>query len=203
MPKVSLEDLRKGAPVARTERTYQLCLRLDLMAEVDALNQEWSSLRVASAAADEDENKPRKRLGEGGNPRAEDVRQRLAELRDELEDSTGDLRLRAIRDGGWRQWLNEHPAREDDVRDEQVAFGVCNADDLANDLSRWAVAWNGDDLQGDDWDRIFSPNVGGGDRKALVSMVVLMQEVADDPKSRLAGLPAGRANSDSDPSPAQ
>ena len=203
MAKVSLDDLRKGAPVARTERTYQLCLRLDLMAEVDALNQEWSAFRVAQAVADDDESQPRKRLGEGGNHRAEEVRQRLAELRDELEDNTGDLRLRAIRDGEWRQWLNEHPARDGDLRDEQVAFGVCNADDLANDLGKWATAWNGEPLSVDDWDAIFSPNVGGGDRKALVSMVVLMQEVADDPKSHLVGLPVDRKNNSSDPSPAQ
>lgn len=202
MTKVSLDDLRKGAPVARTERVYQLCLRLDLMAEVDALQQEWSSLRITEAAVDPDLAPP-KRKGEGGNPRAEEVRQQLAALRDQLEDSTGDLRLRAMRDGEWRQWSNDHQAREDDVRDDQVAFGVCNADDLANDLGLWAIAWNGDDLAAGEWDRFFAPNLSGGDLKALVQMVVLMQEVSADPKSRLAALPGGRPSNDSAPSPVQ
>lgn len=202
MAKVSLDDLRKGSPVARTERTYQLCLRLDLMAEVDALTQEWSSLQIAQAVTEE-ESRPPKRKGEGGNPRAEEVRKRLAELRDDLEDATGDLRLRAIPDGVWAAWVNEHPVRDGNSRDEQVAFGICDADALADALGMWATSWNGEDLAAGDWDTLFSPSIGGGDRKALVSLVVLMQEVSADPKSHLAGLLGGPRNSDSDHSPAQ
>lgn len=202
MAKVSLEDLRKGAPVARTERTYQLCLRRDLMAEVDALTGELSSLRIA-AVGDEDENRPPARLGEGGDPREKQITDRLAELADEMDDATGDLRLRAIADGEWRRWVNEHPPREDDARDENLSFGICNTDDLANDLGLWALSWNGDDLAGDDWSAIFAPNAAGGDLKALVNLVVMMQEATDDPKWLLRGLRSARSSSDSVPSPAQ
>jgi hypothetical protein len=199
--KVSLDDLRKGSPVARTERVYQLCLRRDLMAEVDALTGELSSM--ARATSDEDENRPPRRKGEGGNPQEKAVAERLAALADEMDDATGDLRLRAIPDGEWRRWVNDHPPREKDERDEQIGYGICNTDDLANDLGKWALSWNGDDLADGDWDRIFATNTAGGDLKALVSLVVLMQEAAEDPKWRLRVLRAVPSSSDSDLSPVQ
>jgi hypothetical protein len=200
--KVSLDDLRKGAPTARTERVYALCLRRDLMAEVDALSGELSSLALAQPEVDE-ENQPPKRKGQGGNPREKKIRDRLSILADEMEDATGDLRLRAIPDGEWRRWCNEHPARDDDQRDEQIGYGFCNTDDLANDLGMWAASWNGDDLAPDDWPTLFATNAAGGDLKALVSIVVMMQEAADDPKRLLRGLRGARSSSDSALSPAQ
>lgn len=197
MAKVSLEDLRKGSPVARTERVYQLCLRRDLMAEVDALTTELTSPRLGQ---DEDKQPPSRK---GRNPREAEMRSRLEVLTEQMDDATGDLRLRAIPDGEWRRWVNEHPPREGDDRDEQIGFGICNTDDLANDLGRWVVSWNGDPLASDDWPTIFAPNAAGGDLKALVNLVVMMQEAAEDPKWRLRGLLAGRSSSDIEHSPAQ
>lgn len=190
MTKVSLADLRKGAPTARTERIYQLCLRRDLMAEVDTL------LADATVRPEDDEGQPR-RL----NP--EKVDTRLQELEREIDDATGDLRLRAIPNGEWSRWINEHPAREKNDRDEQLAYGICNTDDLASELERWALSWNGEDLGANDWKTLILPNASGGDLKALVNLVVTMQEAADDPKWLLRGLRGARSSSDSAPSPAQ
>lgn len=199
MAKVSLEDLRKGAPVARTERVYQLCLRRDLIGRVDMLTTELASL----PAPVEDDNAPPMRKGQKADPRPQEIRDELAQIEAEIDDAIGDLRLRAIPDGEWRRWVNEHPPREEDPRDEQIGYGICNTDDLANDLGMWAVSWNGDDLEADDWSRIFAPNAAGGDLKALVNLVVMMQEAADDPKWRLRGLRSVRSSSDSEPSPVQ
>lgn len=202
MSKVSLADLRNGTPMARTERTYSLCLRRDLVADVDALTGELTSIQVDRVSADEDKRPPM-RKGQGGDPREQEIRDRLTALMDEMDDATGDLRLRAIPDGEWRRWVNEHPAREKDDRDDQLAFGICNTDDLANDLEKWALSWNGDNLAPGDWGRIFAPNAAGGDLKALVNLIVLMQEAADDPKWRLRGLLAGPTSNAADPSPEQ
>jgi hypothetical protein len=197
--KVSLEDLRKGAAVTRKERVHPLCLRGDLVAEVDALTSELSSLRVAEVT----DNAPPMRVGQRVAPREKAVEDRLAKLVEELDDSTGDLRLRALPNGEWRRWLNDHPPREGDERDEQLGFGLCNTDDLANDLHLWALSWNGDDLDVGDWDRIFAPNAAGGDLKQLVSLVVTMQEVGDDPKWRLRALRGAQTSSDVEASPEQ
>lgn len=198
MAKVSLEDLRNGTPVARTERTYHLCVRRDLMAEVDDLLAEVAGKPVRRS---EDEDGQPNRL----NPTKRDaeIEARLADLEQQIDDATGSLRLRALTNGEWATWVNEHPARDGDERDEQLAFGICNTDDLANDLGKWALSWNGEELAPGDWDRHLFPNAAGGDLKALVNLVVMMQEAAEDPKWRLRGLRGAPSSSDSDPSPAQ
>jgi hypothetical protein len=111
MSKVTLDHLRKGG-VARglPERAYSLCLRRDLLAEVDSVTEQLRDVMVADASADP-ENLPPPRLGAPGvSEQEQEVRARLAALYDEMDDSTGELRLRAIRDGDWRQWVNAHPA---------------------------------------------------------------------------------------------
>lgn len=194
MTKVSLTDLRNGTATARKERVYPICLRLDLMAEVDLLLSQ-----AASRAQGDDEGQPQRLNPE----KSDDATERLKALEVEIDDATGDLRLRAIPDGEWRRWVNDHPAREGDERDEQLAYGFCNTDDLASDLERWALSWNGEDLKPGDWKTLILPNASGGDLKALVNLVVNMQEAADDPKWLLRGLRSARSSSDSDPSPAQ
>lgn len=185
MAKVSLKDLRAGdAKVALAERSYSLCLRRDLVAKVDRLTDALSTAQVNQASVDPDAAPP-KRKGQGPDAEVKRIRAELSALRDELEDNTGELRLRAISDGEWRRFVNEHPARDGNDRDETLAFGICNGDDLVDSLARWAHAWEGEPLAADDWERIFAPNAAGGDLRSLAQIVVQMQEVADDPKGRL------------------
>jgi hypothetical protein len=196
MSKVTLDHLRKGG-VARglPERAYSLCLRRDLLAEVDSVTERLRDVMVADASVDP-ESLPPPRLGAPGvSEQEQEVRARLAALYDEMDDSTGELRLRAIRDGDWRQWVNAHPPREEDKRDEQVAYGICNADDLANDLGRWVVSWDDETLAADDWSDHLAPLCSGGDLKALVTIVLQMQEAVDDPKLRRLALPVARTSS--------
>lgn len=204
MSKVTLDHLRKGGlPRGLPERVYELCLRRDLLGEVDALNDKMRTTKIAVARGS-DENAPPPRYGEGSEPpELAAITERLAALYDQIEDATGELRLRAIRDGEWRRWVNDHPPREGDQRDDTVTYGLCNADDLANDLGKWVLSWEGDTLAADDWDTHIAPLVSGGDYKALTQMVLIMQEVIEDPKLlRLASLGARTSNAaDSPPEP--
>lgn len=180
MAKVSLADLRAGnAPVALPERSYPLCLRRDLLAKADKLTRELQALPVG-----DDEGAPPKRVGEGAPPKVQEIRARLGALYDEMEEATGELGLRAVSDGEWRRWVNEHGPRDGDQRDELVAYGLCNADDLANDLGKWVVSWDGEPFAADDWSRVFAPKVAGGDLKNLVAIAVQLQEAVEDPKLR-------------------
>lgn len=185
MAKVTLDHLRKGGvPRGLPERVYQLCVRRDLLAEVDSLASQLNDAVIAHAREDND-NAPPPRYGEGSEPPAiAETRGRLAALYDEIDEATGELRLRAIRDGEWRQWVNAHPPREDNPRDELVALGICNADELAEDLGKWVLSWDGDTLAADDWTQHIAPLCAGGDLKALVQTVIVMQEVIEDPKAR-------------------
>lgn len=192
MAKLSLDELRKGAPAALPERTYELCLRGDLLAKIQRLVADLQDAEVESGS----DNAPPLRVGE--QTRSQEIRAEIAGVYAEMDDSTGDLLLRAIPDGEWRRWVNEHPAREGDKRDEDVAWGICNADDLANDLHKWTAEWNGDPLGADDWARHIAPSVSGGDLKGLVATVVQMQEGREDPKLLRRVLLAGQTNNATD-----
>ena len=98
-----------------------------------------------------------------------------------MAEHEGELRLRALTDGEWRRWVNEHPPREEGKpghqRDQEVTAGYCNADDLIDALGLWAHAWNGEPLAEGDWD-IIAANLGSPDFKAAAQTVVGMHETA-------------------------
>lgn len=197
MAKVSLADLRSGdVKAALPERTYDLCIRPDLMAEIESLLGQVGP----EPTEDEKEGQPQ-RL----NPKSADGDRvaRLKELSAQVADATGELRLRAIPDGEWRRWVNDHPPREKNPRDENLAFGLCNTDDLASDLARWVRSWNGELLGPDDWATLLLPNAAGGDLKALANLVVMMQESTADPKWLLRVSLGGQMSSDEGTSPEQ
>lgn len=195
--KVSLDYLRKGGvPRGLPERGYELCLRRDLLAEVDSLTVQLRDAMIADVTPEDPDDAPPPRLGEPGEPPGvTEIRNKLAAKYDEMDAATGELRLRAIRDGEWRQWVNAHPPRKDDQRDDAVAYGICNSDDLANDLGKWVLSWEGEPLAVDDWEQHIAPLCAGGDLKTLVSMVIAMQEVVEDPKQRRLALLGARTSS--------
>jgi hypothetical protein len=119
-------------------------------------------------------------MGEGSE--VAKIRARLKELAAELEEHTGTLVLQGITEGDWRLWVDEHPAREGNERDEGIAFGCCNADALIDELGRFAHSWNGDTMAPGDWG-FLAANAAPGDIKTLAQLVVTMHEsVVDIPK---------------------
>lgn len=177
----SLADLRASKPQSRPERSLTLCLAPHLVAEVQILTEELSSLRPAPLDTDGDRPGRPRRLGQGEDPRTVEIRERLDVLLTEMAEHEGEMRLRANRtDGEWRRWVNEHPARPDGEpgaeRDERVAAGCCNADDLLDDLATYAYAWNGEHLAGDDFAEIFEPNIASADKAQMAQTVVSMYE---------------------------
>jgi hypothetical protein len=189
----SLDELRASKSTGLHERTYSLCLAAGLIAETQMLHEELATLPAQKRAADDSEREgaPR-RAGEGVDPRYAEIEARMEAIFEEMDEHTGELRLRAVPNGTWREWVDEHPAREDNKRDEQVTFGICNADALVDDLGMFAHTWNGDELKPGDWDFVAS-KAAPADLKAMAGLVVVMHErVVDLPKWRVAWL-AGRS----------
>ncbi|GHJ59131.1 hypothetical protein NOK12_16490 [Nocardioides sp. OK12] len=173
----SLAELRASTRTSLPERSYSLCLAQGLVAEVQALEEEAADLRTQALTADDDEgSKPPRRIGEGRNPRLAEIDARKEELFAEMREHTGELRLRGKTAGEWRRWVDAHPAREKNAVDEQAAYGMVNASDLADTLGDYAVAWNGADLGEGDWDFIAN-RAPAGDIKELCRLVVQMHEV--------------------------
>lgn len=198
MPK-SLADLRTSPHTSLPERSYSLCLAAGLVAEVQTLLDELDTLMVTTQSDDDKPTGPPKRLNDGPGPRIAAVNARLAEVWSEMDEHTGDLRLRAITDGEWRRWVDENPARPESARDDDIAYGVCNADALMLNLGRFAHSWNGEPIAEQDWAFIES-KAGHADLKQIARAVVTMHEMAADlGKYRLLSL-GNRGSANGSPS---
>jgi hypothetical protein len=179
----TLADLRaqRHQQPRRPERSLTVCLAPDLVAEVQALDEE--SRRLKPVPTEEPEKGPPRRQGERvrDNPRMVEIRERLAVLFDEMEQHEGEIRLRANRtDGEWRRWVNEHPPRNEDEpghdRDQRVAYGTCDADALLDDLATYAHAWDGEELGPSDFAELIEPNLATADKAEMAQAVVTMYE---------------------------
>lgn len=183
----TIAEIRAAKRVARPERTLTICLAPDLVAEVQALVEELETLDISDQLdSDGRPEGPPSRMGDGDDPRADEIRARLREALAEMSEWEGELRLRAVEDGQWRRWVNEHPARAEGevgyVTDIEVARGYCNADDLLDELGPYAFAWDGEPLAEGDWDTI-AASVARPDKKRIATAVVAMHEqVMDIPK---------------------
>lgn len=189
----TLAELRQSPRVGLPERTYSLCLASKLIGEIRTLAIELDEAETIAAAqreGDATKAAPR-RAGESSD--VLEKRAKMAALREEMIEHTGTLTLLGVDDGKWREWVDAHPAREGNKRDRQIALGYCNADDLLDDLGRYAKAWNGDDLAAGDWDWIKS-QAAPGDLKELGRIVVSMHEMAVDVPKLLSDLLATPAD---------
>lgn len=181
---MSLDALRASDRTGLPERTYPLCLASALVGEVQSVLTELREAEQVEAARQDSDNPTPRRVGEP--PVTAPIRARLATLRDEMAEHTGTLTLQAVTEGKWRTWVDEHPAREGNKRDAQIAYGCCNADDLLDDLEQFATKWNEDPIKPGDWDFILA-NAAPGDVKSLVQLVVVMHETAVDVPKLLSG----------------
>lgn len=170
----SLAELRQSPRVGLPERTYSLCLASTLVGEVQALWSQLEDVEQAEAARSEGDAASRpKRMGEGSE--SAKIRKELAKLQAEMVEHTGDLTLRGITEGEWRLWVDGNPAREGNDRDAAVAYSMCNADALLENIATFAHAWNGAALEAGDWDFIKS-KAAPGDLKEIARTVVMMHE---------------------------
>lgn len=190
----SLADLRSEKSDARPERPYRVFVGdgQKYVAESKRLVEEHDDV-VTQPPAGDGENQPPKMLAKPSiPPRAQEIRDRLAELADLMAEYEGELTVRASwSDGDWKQWCLAHPAREEDQpghRDDlMITGGYCNAEDLIVALPEFVVAWQGEPLAPGDFDAL---NLLRPDKKAIASMVVGLYEVGEDVPKWRSGLSA-------------
>ncbi len=171
---LSLKELRSDPPKVRPERSLTICLAPHLVAEVQAVSEKLDQVD-SEPRGPVRMNQPRE------NPEAQKLRDRLAELLEEMTKYEGQLRIRAVKpDGDWRLWANANPARAEGdparERDERVTGLVCSADALLEDLATYVVGWNDEDLEEGDYVRIFETSIGQPDKMDIARNVVAMYE---------------------------
>lgn len=178
----TLAELRAKKANTLPTHTQRITLDQTLLADVERLHAEKADLlREAQRQTQDGQPDPaaaNRKMAEGLPPRVAEINAELAEIHDQLRASEGDLLLRAIRGHEWQAWKDAHPPREDNVTDRDVAFGVCNATDLLNDLGQFAVSWNGEEFSEGDWDGWFRDQIAPGDLREIVSAVVAMHEMS-------------------------
>jgi len=106
------------AEARRPERTIEVCLRGDLRAEWELLDEQ---LREA-------EKKPRTSLGEEGPV---ELAQQVEALQEQMKSSIVTLRLRAMPRREWTSLVAEHPPRPDAAEDKGNIVNMATFFDVA------------------------------------------------------------------------
>lgn len=204
----SLDDLENDPNLSLPERIYQLCLNGKLIADLQVLESRKGELdielvrelaataakRGAVVAEDGETKGPPRRQGQrtGESPKSKKIRKEIDDLDNQLADKwdsiaeyTGNLRLRAFPPSAWIQWVDDHPAREKNARDAEIAAGKCNADDLLAALPEFAATYNDEPIRTGRFDSLIRANAQWADLKGIAQTIVAMHEYEVDlPKWR-------------------
>lgn len=172
---MNLAELRASAKPTRPTFVKRLTLDIELIADIERLQTEKQDLLHEAEAHKGDDAKPRKG-GAGVGPRLAEVDQELVALFAKMRESEGELLIRGMTGGEWQRWKDEHPPREDNVTDETVAGGICNASALLADLGKYAAEWNGEALAEGDWSGWMADMIAPGDLRDLVAAFVWNHE---------------------------
>ena len=131
-------------------------------------------------AAEDDGRKRTQKAGQKAEPsvppRVEEITAELAALVDRLAEFQGTVDLRGITGGEWQRFKDDHPPREDNMADLQVAKGHCDSSALFGQLGRFVVSWNGEEVAANDWDDWLAEKITYADRRDMVTAVVDMHE---------------------------
>lgn len=193
MPK-SIDELENDPNLSLPEFTYSLCVNGKLFARLQQLQNELGERQIeairdqaAQVSEDGEVKGPPPRLAQrtGETPRMREIRAEIAALWDEMAEYTGELRLRLMPPGAWQQWVDEHPPRDKNTRDAEVAYGRCDADALIADIAEFAIAWNDVPLKHGKFDSVLRPKAVFADLKGIARLIVSMHEHGVDlPKLR-------------------
>jgi hypothetical protein len=154
------------------ERSVSICLRGDLVADIEARERD-----LAAAVADDASNK---RLGTKSQAPA--IAADIEAMRAEMSDSMLHMRLRALTTTKWRELVRKFPPGKDDK-------GGLGVDILA--LMGEAIPASvvePDDMDDDDW-RMLNDSAPAAEMTRLMNVVwELNTQGVDVPKSRLASV---------------
>lgn len=209
------------SPPSRPERSLTVCLKPDIVAEVQRLSEELASITTTLATLRSQERREQdgpQRMGDGTRrEEVEALEKRDGEIRDELEvllaemaKYEGELRLRAnLTDGEWRRWCNANPPREEGTpardRDDRIAYGYCDGDKLLDSLGDFVHQWNGEPLNAEAFTRLIEPRTSTGDKVEMAHAVVAMYENPTDFRERRTALQSNlkRLSGSASPAPSE
>lgn len=169
----SLDEL-DTVPVGRPTAEVEVCLDGDLVVRMSDLAEEIDALVMMELS------RPRKGA-DSGNPRIEQARAELVEVREAAAAQTGKLRVcAAITQGEWSTFVDTNPPRPEGStgrdRDDRWAHGKVNVDALRDRLHEFADAWDGKQFTPGQFTRVIEPRLVGGDIGEATRAVVELYE---------------------------
>lgn len=202
MSTITLDELLSENFTDRPSKPFKVVIGKgqQYLPEVMELDSELADIKAAQRIA---EQRPRKAGEMIETPqRVTEIHTRMAELLDLMRRYEGTLTITATRsDGDWAKWKIEHPAREGGEpgsRDDFITSGLCNADDLLEDLATYVTHWEGQPLGEGHFERL---NVLRPDKKAIAAIVVNLYEEGDNLPKLRSNLSAVLASERSSSSP--
>jgi hypothetical protein len=154
-PKKSKREIKALlAGARRSERTVPICLRGDLVAEMQDIERDLLRLEATRSASLE------------GDPEAVPLAERAAALREEMLAHTVTFVVRAVARRRWTELMAAHPPREGDEADK--VLGV-NLDDMVEVLLRECTVEP--QLDDDDWEHLLSEVLSDAQYEALTTAV--------------------------------
>ena len=150
------------------ERTVTICVRGDLVADIEALEAELKTVL--------EERVTNGRLASGGKKRSEELAAEISGKQAEMVEHTLSVRVRALRPSVWRELVAKYPAKEDGMAFDVLPF-------MGEAIPASTVA---PELDADDWAALNEalPNAEMG--KLIDAVWELNIKGVDVPKSRLA-----------------
>lgn len=175
-----------------------------LLAKSQQLNDELVDLLVEQEREKAKDDEGRDRVRKAGeqrspeNPRIDELREEMQSVVDQLAEFQAKIEISGYTGGNWQRYKDEHPPREDNQADLTLARGMCNSSDLFNDLGRFVVSWDGEELDKSDWSGWLAERICYADRRDLVTEIVDLHEnkLPRAPKSQSSSSPTGSSETD-------
>lgn len=213
----SLSELQSSPEVGPLERVARVCVAGKLVDQLDHVTEELAlcqadieALRAEAEQRREQSGRPR-RSGEtsrlpGLEEKADQLSAEADDLRARILDNSVEVRF-AVDDGHWRQFVTNHPARDEQTdegdgprryvdaagyaEDIRWANGLCNVAALAREMRHWVISYNGEEPS-EQWWEFLCANGAPGDLVKAASAVAGMHVNAVDPGKSRSDWLAGR-----------
>ena len=202
MSPISLDELLAEDFTERPSKPFKVTVGAGqkYVSEIMELDSELGDIKAAITIA---KAAPRKSAETTEVPkRMKEIHDRMGVLLEEMSRYEGTLTITATKsDGEWAQWKIEHPAREGGEpgsRDDFITSGLCNADDLMDDLATYVTHWEGEPLRDGHFDRM---GILRPDKKAIAAIVINLYEEGDNLPKLRSNLSAALASERSSSSP--
>ena len=154
------------------ERSLQVCLRGDLVAEFDDLERQLQEARQTPG---------RRRLNAGSD--AAEIVEKMEALQEQMAAEMIDVRLRALPQAEWQALYRKYPPADDNDGDK--AMGVNLVDFMAEAIPACIIE---PELDEEDWARLNEVLCAADYDRLLTAVWDVNRSGVDVPKSQLASL---------------